>query len=127
MIERGSATILAMAVAGLLAALTVGATAVAMALTAREKANTAAESAALAAAVATYPDTGRPSPVAEARRNAAANGASLASCVCAVDGSVAPRTVTVRTVVEIVVPIFGRLHIAGAARAEFDPAAWLGF
>ncbi|HEX6947648.1 MAG TPA: Rv3654c family TadE-like protein [Acidimicrobiia bacterium] len=127
MTERGSATVLAMAIAGLLAVCVVGVTAVAMALTARERAFTAAEAAALAAAVASYPGTGRDSPALEAGRVAAANGARLIGCICPVEGSFGARTVTVETMVETVLPIFGRLRIRGAARAEFDPAAWLGF
>ena len=126
MSERGSITVVVMAVAGLLASLTVGAAGVAMAYTAREQASTAAEAAALAAAVATYPGTGRPAPSSEARRAAAANGARLDSCRCPVDPSLSARTVTVRASVEVVVPIFGTIRVMGAARAEFDPLAWLG-
>lgn len=126
MTERGSGTVLGMAVTGLLAASLVGVTSLTMAYTAREKAATAAEAAALAAAVATYPGTGRTVPAGVASRVAAANGARLESCSCPVDGSLSLRTVTVRTSVEVVVPFFGRLRIRGAARAEFDPVAWLG-
>lgn len=124
--DRGSVTVLMLAVTGLLAATLTGATSVGLLLAGRETAATAAESAALAAAVATYPGTARGSPASEASRAAQANGARLESCSCPVDGSLGERTVTVRTSVAVDVPLFGTLRVRGAARAEFDPLRWLG-
>ncbi|MFO7299776.1 MAG: hypothetical protein DIU67_006250 [Actinomycetes bacterium] len=125
--ERGSASVLMVALAGLLALLLVASSAVGMALAAREQAMTAAEAAALAAAAATLPATGWGSPPVVAARAATANGARLVSCDCRVDASLRRRTVTVRTAVEVTVPVFGRMTVRGAARAEFDPVAWLGY
>lgn len=124
--ERGSATVVMLAVTGLLAATLTGATSVGLLLAGRETAASAAEAAALVAAVGTYPGTGRGSPVGEATRMAQANGARLESCSCPVDLSLRPRVVTVRTSVMVRVPLFGGLRVWGAARAEFDPLRWLG-
>ncbi len=115
-----------LAVTGLLAATLTGATSMGLLLAGKETAATAAEAAALAAAVGTYPGTERGSPSAEATRVTQANGARLESCLCPVDGSLRPRVVTVRTSVTVRVPLFGALRVWGAARAEFDPVAWLG-
>lgn len=115
-----------LAVTGLLASATVGLASVGLAFSARVQAMAAADAAALAAAVATYPGTGRGSPAAEASRAARANDAVLVSCQCLVDSTLAPRTVTVRTAVTATLPVFGRVSIPGAARAEFDPRAWWG-
>lgn len=124
--DRGSATVVMLAVAGLLAATLTGATSVGLLLAGRERAATAAEAAALAAAVATYPGTGSGSPDAAARGAAQANGALLESCSCPVDGTLRSRRVTVRASVTVRVPLFGALRVIGAARAEFDPLRWLG-
>lgn len=124
--ERGSATVLMFAVTGLLASATVGLASLGLAWSARAQAVAAADAAALAAAVATYPGTGRGSPVAEARRIAGENGAALVSCHCPVDSTFATRTVTVRASVSAMLPVFGNVAISAAARAEFDPAAWWG-
>ncbi len=126
MSDRGSATVLMLAVTGLLAASAIGATSLGLILGVRTTAATAADAAALAAAVATYPGAGRGSPASEASRAAVANGARLESCSCPVDGSLTSRTVTVRVSAGVTVPLFGALRVWGAARAEFDPMRWLG-
>lgn len=104
----------------------IGVTSVGSLLAAREQAFAAAEAAALAAAVATYPPAASGSPVGLAREYATANGASLVTCRCPVDGTMRVRTVTVFTTVTAEVPLFGELAVKGGARAEFDPGAWMG-
>lgn len=126
MSERGSVTLLVTALAGLLTVAIIGVGAVGEAYSARVRAATAADAAALAAAVATYPGTGRDLPPREADRAARANGAVLVECLCPVDRTLRVRTVTVRTAVTVDLLVFGRLTVRGAARAEFDPAAWWG-
>jgi secretion/DNA translocation related TadE-like protein len=79
--ERGSVTIVAAAVVGLVAVLTMGAADVGKALVARERAQAAADAAALAAAQELVMPTGR-SPAELAGEYAARNGASLARCAC---------------------------------------------
>ncbi|CAN5768285.1 hypothetical protein BH23ACT12_BH23ACT12_05020 [soil metagenome] len=61
---------------------------------ARTRAQTAADSASLAAAAELIPGIGE-DPEAKAREFAAANGAELTACECAMGGSVAQVTVTV--------------------------------
>lgn len=112
-------------VAGLAVAL-IGLTSVALAYAGRAQASAAADAAALAAAVATYPDASIVSPYRSAGQVAEANGARLLRCVCAIDPTLASRTVTVLVGVPIRIPILGELLVRAAARAEFDPAAWLG-
>jgi secretion/DNA translocation related TadE-like protein len=124
--EGGSATVIMLAVTGLLASATVGLASVGLAFSARVQATAAADAAALAAAVATYPGTGRGPPAAEADRLARANGAVLMACLCPIDSTFAVRTVTVRTSVPVMLPLFGRVSVSGAARAEFDPREWWG-
>jgi hypothetical protein len=93
---------------------------------AAEQAATAAEAAALAAAVATYPGASDVAPVEAAASAAAANSATVESCRCPVDASLATRQVVVIAVRDVDVPLFGRIQVRRAAAAEFDPAAWLG-
>ena len=124
--EAGGVTVFMVAVMALVAVVGIGVVSVGGLLAAREKAIGAAEAAALAAAVATYPPAASESPVGLARTYAAANGASLVTCRCPVDGSMSVRTVTVVAVVTSDVPLFGELAVKGGARAEFDPRAWMG-
>ena len=114
------------AVVALVAIVGIGVTSVAGLIAAREQAFAAAEAAALAAAVATYPPAASDNPVQLARQYAGANGARLVTCRCAVDGTMKVRTVTVVTSVSMDVNLFGELAVKGAARAEFDPRAWMG-
>lgn len=125
--ERGSMTLVMVAVGGIVATLAVATAGLGALYAARAQANTSADAAALAAAVATYPPAARGSgPLAAARQAARHNGARLVTCSCPVDGSVRPRTVTVVASVSVTVPFFGDLDVRGAARAEFDPRGWLG-
>ena len=61
----------------------------------------------------------------EAARFAAANGAQLVSCVCPLDQSWEPRTVTVRVAKEARLWPLGLLTVTAVSRAEFLPALLL--
>ena len=124
--DRGSAAVLMVAMAGVVAIVGIGSASVGLLLSGRELAATAAEAASLAAAVATYPPASSGAPVSVASEMAGENGARLESCLCAVDSSLRVRQVTVVTAAITEVPLFGTVVIRGSATAEFDPAAWLG-
>ena len=124
--DRGSAAVLMVAMAGVVAIVGIGSASVGLLLSGRELAATAAEAASLAAAVATYPPASSGAPVSVASEMAEENGARLESCRCAVDLSLRVRQVTVVTAAITEVSLFGTVVIRGSATAEFDPAAWLG-
>lgn len=126
MSERGSATIVMCAVVAILATGLAATGSLGLAYAARAQAALAADAASLAAAVATYPGTGRGPPAVEASRAARGNGASVTGCICPLDAALRVRVATVRAVVRIRVPLFGRLDVGATSRAEFDPVAWLG-
>ncbi len=121
--EAGSGSVLAVALAGLLVAVTVSALWLASAMVCAHRARAAADLAALAGAVAAAQDgAGRAGPAGRwtgdaacraARRTAAANGAALTTCVVSAGG-----TVLVSVAVDLMVPIPGAPgHAAAAARA----------
>jgi hypothetical protein len=114
------------AVTALLAVLTIATASLGVLVAGRAQAATAADAAALAAAVATYPGAGHADPRAAAALAAAGNGAVLERCDCPVQPGLSTRVVTVTVAVEVAVPLFGVLETRQAARAEFDPSAWLG-
>jgi len=120
--ERGSATILILAVlaALLLAAATIGV--LAQGQVAAVRAQTAADAAALAAAPATFRGDG---PTRLAREYATANGAELVECACPVDQTWQTRRVTVTVRVPISVWVLKSVHITRSATAEFSPVALL--
>lgn len=124
--ERGAVAVIMVTVVALIAVVTLAAASLALAFSAKIQAATAADAAALAAAVATYPAASRGEPFLAARAAAAHNHAALVWCDCPVNPSLEARTVGVRTQVVVDLPMFGRLGINGAARAEFDPRRWLG-
>lgn len=124
--DRGSAAVLMVAMAGVVAVVGMGSASVGLLLSVREVAATAAEAASLAAAVATYPPASSGAPVVVASEMAEQNGAQLESCRCAMDSSLRVRRVTVVTAAITEVPLFGTVVIKGSATAEFDPAAWAG-
>ncbi len=126
MSERGSVTVLMLAVTALLCVMLVALSSLGGLLAARTQAGTAADAAALAAAVATYPDLGRGSPYAAARRVAVENGAILVDCLCPVLASLERRVVTVTVRIEVEIPMFGQVAVRKVSRAEFDPVGWLG-
>lgn len=113
------------AVMALLAVVSAAAGGLGMAYAARTQAATAADAAALAAAVATYSATGRRAPSIEASAIAELNGARLVACDCPLDSSLRPRIVSVRTALDLRVPVFGDLTVHAIGRAEFEPRLWL--
>lgn len=113
-------------VTAIVALLGVAVAAIGMLYGARAQATNAADAAALAAAVATYPPASSTDPVTAARQAAMWNDAVLASCRCPRDTSLSARTVEVVATVEAEVPVFGRVTVSSASRAEFDPMRWLG-
>ncbi len=120
--DRGSATIVVLAVlaALLLAAATIAA--LAQGQLAAVRAQTAADAAALAAAPATFLGG---SPGALAAQYAEANGAVLVACKCAVDTTWRTRRSTVTVRVPIEVFGLGTVTITRSATAEFEPVALL--
>lgn len=82
----------------------------------------AADAAALASAPVTFlPFGATGTPQQEASRFARANEATLVSCSCPVDPSWSKRTVSVRVMRTITLPIVGQLRIMATSRADFDP------
>lgn len=125
--EVGSAAPILIAGAALVAVVAIGVGSLGALLVSKERAITAAEAAALAAAVASYPPAAPAGPPAKvASEHATANGASVVTCVCPLDGSLNSRVVIVVVEVTTIVPLFGEMRVRGGARAEFDPVAWLG-
>lgn len=124
MSQRGSASIVAVAVMAVVLALGIGLVDVTRLLTARARAEAAADAAALAAAPLTYLP-GR-APAAEAAVFATANGARLLRCSCPVDRSPASRQVEVAVEVAARLILLGSHTIRVVGRAEFDPVRALG-
>ncbi len=123
MSDRGSAGVVMLAVAGLVAVLAMALAHAGVLFAARAQAQAAADAAALAAAPLTFRGG---SPAAAAARFAAANGARLVRCRCPVDRSFATRIVAVEVARLEWVPVLGEVPIHAAARAEFVPAASYG-
>jgi hypothetical protein len=95
---------------------------VAQVVQARARVTTAADAAALAAAPMTFARFGSAgSPVAEARAMAAANGAELIECVCAIDRSWSRREVVVIVGVAVDLLLLGDRRLAATTAAEFRP------
>ncbi|HUG74884.1 MAG TPA: Rv3654c family TadE-like protein [Acidimicrobiia bacterium] len=124
--ERGAASLLLLGVIAIALLLGAALGSVGAYFRTRVEAATAADAAALAAAPVTFlPFGASGSPTDEARRMAAANGATLLSCVCQVDASWDPRTVHVE--VEKVAHLWpaGRIAVRAVGKAEFTPARLL--
>jgi secretion/DNA translocation related TadE-like protein len=124
--DRGAASLLLLGVMALTLLLGAALGSVGAYFRTRVEASTAADAAALAAAPVTFlPFGASGSPTDEARRLAAANGATLVSCVCAVDPSWGPRTVHVE--VEKMANLWpaGRITVRAIGKAEFSPARLL--
>lgn len=124
--EQGAASILLLGVAGVVLLLTLAVADAGIVLSARLNAAAAADAAALAAAPVTFRPFGAAgTPAEEAGRVAAANGAVLTRCSCAVDRSWYPRFVDVE--VEQRVELFGvgAFTVRASSRAEFVPAMLL--
>jgi secretion/DNA translocation related TadE-like protein len=115
--ERGSITVVAVAVMALIVVMTMGAADVGVALIARAHAQQGADAAALAAAQELALPTGR-APVAFAADFAALNHARLVACVCG------PGTTQAVTTVAVEVPhwlLFTGTHtVTARARAVVD-------
>lgn len=126
MSERGSASLALLGVAALVLVLAMGLAGVGIFLRARAEASSAADAAALAAAPVTFlPFGARGTPIEEAARFAALNGARIISCSCPIDHSWEPRTVEVRTERVVEIWALGVFRVQGVGRAEFVPALLL--
>ena len=91
-------------------------------LAARAALTTAADAAALAAAPVTFSGFGSAgTPYEEAMRFAAANGASVVACNCAVDRSWSGRVVVVTVTVPVELRLLGTYQLRATAAAEFQP------
>lgn len=123
MSERGSATMVALAIVSILVLVSAGLAAVGRVVTAHIQATTAADGAALAAAPLTFLPG---SPQAEAADYASRNGARLVACACRTDASFRWRMVTVEVRKEVDLPVFGVVTVRARAAAEFDPIDLLG-
>ena len=120
--ERGSATILALALVFLVLAAGLAVLAAVQLVTARVRAVTAADAAALAAAPASFPalsNEGAPTEVAA--EMAAVNGARLLRCACPVVESFEPREVEVEVAVVTRVAVIGKVEVRAVSRAEYVP------
>lgn len=126
MSDRGGAAVLLLGVVAVVLLLAAVLGAVGAYLRARVEAVAAADAAALAAAPVTFlPFGAEGTPAEEAARFASANGTRLLSCVCPVDSSWEPRTVTVRVSREARLWPVGSLIVTAVGRAEFLPALLL--
>lgn len=122
MSERGSVSIVVLAVIAVTMVLGVMLSAVGQYLSAVSRAQSAADAAALAAAPVTFGAFGgEGSPHQEAARFAAANGAALVRCRCPIDRSWDPRTVEVETAIAVDLLVLGKRTARAVARAEFVP------
>jgi hypothetical protein len=93
-------------------------------ITAGLQAATAADAAALAAAPQTFRPFGTgATPRVAAARYAAANGAELISCSCAIDGSWRSRVVEVVVARRVDLVLLGRRVVRALGRAELVPTA----
>lgn len=119
MSERGSASILAVAVSTLVLLLGLSVVTAGGLVSAAFGVRTAAEAAALAAVSPVVTD-----PIAAARKVAALNNASLVMCRCPRPGSPPPWIAHVRVEKVLAVPFFGDLILPAAASAEFVPDGW---
>ncbi|MFN2485843.1 MAG: Rv3654c family TadE-like protein [Acidimicrobiia bacterium] len=119
--ERGSATILALALLLMIVAVGLAIVAATQIVTARTRAVIAADAAALAAAPMTFPPLGVQTPLAAAIDFAAANGAVVTSCSCPVVDTFDPRSVEVEVRLATHVILVGDVAVSAVSRAEFVP------
>lgn len=120
--ERGSATILALALVLLVLATGLAVLAAVQLVTARVRAVAAADAAALAAAPATFPALSNDStPDQLAAELAEANGARLLRCLCPVVESFDPRDVEVEVEIVTRIPVVGEVEVRAVSRAEYVP------
>lgn len=120
--QRGSASLLVLAVGAFAVVLGLLVVDVATFVHARGRAQAAADAAALAAAPVTFRPYGAAgSPAAEAAWFAAANKATLVECRCPVDSSFNPRTVAVEVMVAVEPLLLPASRVRATSRAEFEP------
>jgi hypothetical protein len=119
MTERGSASVLGTAIAGLILVLGMMVVTAAGVVSAAFHARTAAEAAALAAVSPVVRD-----PEGAARGVAALNRATLVACRCPSPGSQPPLISWVRVQTVVRVPFFGELTLPAESSAEYRPNAW---
>ena len=119
--ERGSATVLALALMLVIVAVGLAVVAAAQIVAARTRAVLAADAAALAAAPMTFPPIAEQSPLAAASELAAANGAVIVGCLCTTVDNFDPRTVEVEVQVATRVVLVGEVIVRAISRAEFAP------
>lgn len=118
MSQRGSASVLVVALLGVLVVVAAGLAGVGRAVAAQTQATAAADAAALAAAPLTFLAG---DPRAEAALYAKVNGGRLVSCRCARDGSFRLRVVTVEVAMDVDLGILGSHTVHARSAAEFDP------
>ena len=120
--ERGSGSVMAIAMMAVLAFTGLAVAASARIIIARTLATAAADAAALAAAPMTFPPVARGrSPLDEASHLARENGARLISCLCPRLATLAPRQVEVTVLFPVDLPILGLRWVQGSSAAEFVP------
>jgi secretion/DNA translocation related TadE-like protein len=113
--ERGSATVLVCALAGLSAALVLGLTRLAVATVTAARAQTAADAAALAAAQELVAGRSEQEAARIAKASAEANGARLLECRCR------GRDATVKVAFPLIRPGLLAVSANASARATADP------
>lgn len=120
--ERGSATILALALIFVVIVTGLALLAAAQLVTARARAVTAADAAALAAAPATFPALSNGAgPDQLAAELAQANGARLLRCLCPIVESFDPRDVEVEVALAAQIAIVGGVEVRAVSRAHYVP------
>lgn len=120
--ERGSGTILALALMMVIMVVGLALLAAVQVVTARARAVTAADAAALAAAPLTFPAlTGGERPEEAAFVAAAANGSRLLVCSCPILETFDPRSVQVEVETTTRVVIVGEVKVRASSRAEYVP------
>lgn len=121
--ERGSATVLVLAMLGALLLAGAGIGVLAQGQVAAIRAQTAADAAALAAAPETF--FGK-DPTNQAREYARVNGATLVECDCRLDPTWQTRRVKVSVRVPLAIWALDNAGVTRSAVAEFAPVALLG-
>ncbi len=123
MTERGSSTIVALALVSLLVLVAVGLAGIGRLIAAHVQVTAAADAAALAAAPVTFLGG---DPGAEAAEYASRNGARLLACSCDVDRGLETRVVTVEVSSTVDLGLLGTRVVRARSAAEFAPLDLLG-
>lgn len=126
MSDRGSVSVMSIGLVGLVIVLGLMLGTAGHYLSVQSRVQTAADAAALAAAPVTFRPFGSAgNPAGEAARFAAANGARLLRCVCAIDRSWNARTVEVEAGQDVNLIGLGHREVRAKAAAEFVPVKLL--